>query len=85
MWNMHSTFLVQALTETMADPSNQQLIEQNSQEVQRILVDNVADIRRRNEAMLFRNLPPRGLARLGSSVADVQVKFVCSYDQNYII
>ena len=38
-----------------------------------MLADNFADIRKRNDAMWFRNLPPRVLARLTEAVSDVTV------------
>jgi mediator of RNA polymerase II transcription subunit 12, fungi type len=38
-----------------------------------MLPDNFLDVKRRNEAMLFRTLPPRVLASLGSTVMDIQV------------
>ena len=38
-----------------------------------MLADNFADIQKRNDAMWFRNLPPRVLARLTEAVSDVTV------------
>jgi mediator of RNA polymerase II transcription subunit 12 len=44
-----------------------------------LLSDNLKDIQRRNDAMLFRNLPPRKLERLGSLVVDIQIlNSICS-------
>lgn len=48
-------------------------IEQNIQGIRQTLVSNFADIERRNEALLFRNLPHRAEGRLRSAVGDVQV------------
>ncbi|KAG6866655.1 hypothetical protein C0991_000765 [Blastosporella zonata] len=48
-------------------------VEQNSREVCQILQDNLADIKRRNEAMLFRSLPIHVSARLGSDVSDIKL------------
>jgi len=39
-----------------------------------MLADNFADIQKRNDAMWFRNLPPRVLARLTEAVSDVTVR-----------
>lgn len=36
-----------------------------------LIADNLADIARRNDALLFRNLPPRTVAQLTEAVADV--------------
>jgi hypothetical protein len=44
-----------------------------ARDVQQVLLDNFLDVKRRNEAMLFRTLPPRVLASLGSTVMDIQV------------
>ncbi|TFK53918.1 hypothetical protein OE88DRAFT_1717321 [Heliocybe sulcata] len=53
----------------------------DSRAVQQDLLDNLADIRRRNEAMLFRVLPPREPAMLGSAVSDVQLlNSLCTAD-----
>jgi mediator of RNA polymerase II transcription subunit 12, fungi type len=38
-----------------------------------MVVDNFVDIQKRNDAMWFRNLPPRVLARLTEAVSDVTV------------
>jgi len=48
-------------------------------DVQQVLLDNFADAKRRNEAMLFRTMPPRVLASLGSTVMDIQVNFISSF------
>jgi mediator of RNA polymerase II transcription subunit 12 len=41
-----------------------------------ILADNFVDIQKRNDAMWFRNLPPRVLARLTEAVSDVTVRIL---------
>jgi len=38
-----------------------------------MLLESFLDVKKRNEAMLFRTLPPRVLASLGSTVMDIQV------------
>jgi mediator of RNA polymerase II transcription subunit 12 len=55
------------------DKTNDQHIDQNSRDVQQIILDNFSDLKRRNEAMLFHSLPIRVSARLGSAVSDVKV------------
>ncbi|KAH7905552.1 hypothetical protein BJ138DRAFT_1072652 [Hygrophoropsis aurantiaca] len=64
-WTAHSALLSGIFSESVA-------LDLRYREVQRILLNNLADIQRRNDAMLFRNLPPRVLERLGSMVVDVQ-------------
>jgi mediator of RNA polymerase II transcription subunit 12 len=41
-----------------------------------VLSDNFTDIQKRNDAMWFRNLPPRVLARLTEAVSDVTVRML---------
>lgn len=41
-----------------------------------MLADNFVDIQKRNDAMWFRNLPPRVLARLTEAVSDVTVRIL---------
>lgn len=43
--------------------------------VHTIMLENFANIKRRNEAMLFHNLPSLVSARLGSAVSDIEVMF----------
>ncbi|EGO25090.1 hypothetical protein SERLADRAFT_368519 [Serpula lacrymans var. lacrymans S7.9] len=72
VWTAHSSLITEALSSNLAgQPGGDQL--QSHKDVLSILLDNLTDIKRRNEAMLFRNLPPRALARMGSVVADIQV------------
>lgn len=72
MWATHSSLLLAVLTENIMD---QTFDGQNPSEIHQVLVRNVADIQRRNEAMLFYNLPPLASDRLGSSVLDIKVHF----------
>lgn len=44
-----------------------------SSELYQILTAHLLDIRRRNDALLFRNLPKTALAHLGTTVMDIQV------------
>ncbi|KAF8887702.1 hypothetical protein BD779DRAFT_1672530 [Infundibulicybe gibba] len=72
MWAIHSNLLTNILSENTIG-SNDQHIGQSGRDVQQMLLCHLADIRRRNEAMLFRNLPIRVSARLGSAVSDVKL------------
>jgi hypothetical protein len=70
-WVTHSSLLVSILSDDIGD--NCAPGDQRHREIHRILLDNSSDIQRRNDAMLFCNLPPRVLERLGSMVVDIQV------------
>lgn len=73
MWSIHASLLTDALTENVMDRSPDLHIEQNSRDIHQLLLDNFTDIKRRNEAMLFTNLPSHVSARLRTVVSDVQV------------
>ncbi|KAK0461037.1 uncharacterized protein EV420DRAFT_1529889, partial [Desarmillaria tabescens] len=70
MWATHSGLLRAVLTENIMD---QTFDDQNPNEIHQDLIRNVTDIQRRNEAMLFYNLPPLASDRLGSSVLDIKL------------
>lgn len=70
-WAGHASLLTSALTDAVGDHSLPG--DQRQREIQHLLLGNLSDIQRRNDAMLFRNLPPRALERLGSMVVDIQV------------
>jgi len=76
-WTAHSTLLLEVFTadipgQDQAAKNNSERIQQGSS-VQQILLSHFLDIKQRNEAMLFKNLPPLVLAKLGSMVMDIQV------------
>ncbi|KAJ7124966.1 hypothetical protein C8R44DRAFT_127826 [Mycena epipterygia] len=73
MWSIHAALLTDALTENVMDHSPDLHIEQNSRDIHQLLLDNFMDIKRRNEAMLFTNLPSHVSARLRTVVSDVQL------------
>ncbi|KAJ7782856.1 hypothetical protein B0H16DRAFT_1494639 [Mycena metata] len=73
MWSAHSTLLADSLTENILDQFTELYIEQNSRDLHQLLLDNFLDIKRRNEAMLFTNLPSHVSARLRTVVSDVQL------------
>ena len=43
------------------------------QALRQTIMDQLADVKQRNEAMLFRHLPPRVLGALTSSLSDIKV------------
>ncbi|KAJ7078858.1 hypothetical protein B0H15DRAFT_526897 [Mycena belliarum] len=73
MWSTHAALLTDALTEDVMDHSPDLRIKQNSHEICQLLLDNFSDVKRRNEAMLFTNLPSHVSARLRTVVSDVQL------------
>lgn len=74
-WLAHSALLSSLLADTTGAGPN----DCRRRDFQRLLSDNFVDIQRRNDAMLFRNLPPRKLERLGSLVVDIQIlNSICS-------
>jgi hypothetical protein len=50
--------------------------EDNAHVITQVLCCNFADIKKRNETMLFHNLPSLVSVRLGSAVSDVEVSAV---------
>ncbi|KAF8909882.1 hypothetical protein CPB85DRAFT_1435527 [Mucidula mucida] len=69
-WQLHSKLLDNVLAENIMDPT---LASQNTLAIRQILARHCSDIQRRNQAMLFSNLPPLATARLGSSVLDIKL------------
>ncbi|CDO75642.1 hypothetical protein BN946_scf184743.g2 [Trametes cinnabarina] len=47
--------------------------QQNLQGLRQIVVDTLADVQKRNEAMLFQHLPPRVLGSLSSALSDIKL------------
>ncbi|KAI0311143.1 hypothetical protein OF83DRAFT_1152155 [Amylostereum chailletii] len=71
MWTTYSSLLTEILTGAPDQTSTEDERESTVDTIHRLLSENYADIKRRNDALLFRNLPPRVLARLTEAVADV--------------
>ncbi|KAG1745538.1 uncharacterized protein EDB91DRAFT_1236376 [Suillus paluster] len=74
-WLAHSSLLCSVLADAAGDEPS----DCRRRDFQQLISDNLMDIQRRNDAMLFRNLPPRKLERLGSLVVDIQIlNSICS-------
>ena len=73
MWTTSSLLLVEVLIGPQDSPSTERESETAINTARRLLAENFAEIEQRNDALLFRNLPPRVLARLTEAVADVVV------------
>jgi mediator of RNA polymerase II transcription subunit 12, fungi type len=74
MWIAHATLLQEILN---GNPK-QGCTPRPTETIYTMLADNFADIQKRNDAMWFRNLPPRVLARLTEAVSDVTVRMLSS-------
>lgn len=77
-WCTHSDLIIEVLTPPSIEDSHSSEAELEhpsriSSEVCQILIAHLHDIKRRNDALLFRNLPKTALAHLGSTVMDIQV------------
>jgi hypothetical protein len=72
-WTVHSDLLRQVLTEDILHNTTG-FVEEVARDLHHTLLDQLSDIKRRNEAMLFHNFPTRGIARLGGAVSDIQVR-----------
>ncbi|THH13392.1 hypothetical protein EW146_g6819 [Bondarzewia mesenterica] len=70
MWVAHSSLLSCILAGDACE-SPDAYLEQTKSFLRRTLYENYVEIKKRNDAMLFRNLPPRVLARLSEAVTDV--------------
>ncbi|KAF7321446.1 Med12 domain-containing protein [Mycena kentingensis (nom. inval.)] len=73
MWAAHSGLLTEVLTENLLDISPEAHVHQNCRDIHQLLLDSFVDIKRRNEAMLFSNLPAHVSAKLRTVVSDVQM------------
>ena len=71
MWMSYSDLLTDILTEN--DRPNDELNENGASYFSQHIAYNLADIKKRNDTMLFRNLPYVASVRLGSAVSDVEV------------
>lgn len=72
LWVQHSAILEEAITEYLAKGGSF-LTEQNTQALDQTFIDLLADVQKRNNAMLFRDLPPRILGLLSSALTDIKV------------
>lgn len=77
MWTVHASLLCDVLTGIIPN-SGEQFTDRNSQDIRQALLDNVSDIKKRNEAMLFREFPVDISIELGSAVTDIKVKTFCA-------
>ena len=74
MWNTYSQLLEEVMHDSSSSLSGARPVGQAVRDLQSILAANFSDIRKRNEALLFRDPIPQVSARLGTAVADVKVR-----------
>ncbi|KAF9268799.1 hypothetical protein L218DRAFT_984144 [Marasmius fiardii PR-910] len=73
MWMLYSEILTDILTENISEKTNEDFYDTGSSYLPQHIVYNLADIKNRNDTMLFRNLPYVASVRLGSAVSDVEL------------
>lgn len=84
MWSAHQQLLEHVLTqEVMIDRGQDPHADQNGQDVHNALFNTFVNIRRRNDAMLFRSLPSLISTNLGSAISDVEVTS-CNFDSHRV-
>lgn len=77
MWLQYGNLVQDLVTEHIQEDAPDTQAEQQSPEyLADIFAGHLEDIRRRNEAMLFRDLPPRVRGSLSSALADIKVSFL---------
>lgn len=77
-WALHSDLITEILTTDLPSSGDgargqTEYLKENSEKIHQTLLVHFEDIRRRNDAMLFKNMPKTTLAKLNSTVLDIQV------------
>ena len=70
-WQVHVELLSDIISNAVAPTEGTPV--QSAQALQQTFQDLFADVKRRNEAMLFRRLPPRVVGSLTSALSDIKV------------
>ncbi|TFK25548.1 hypothetical protein FA15DRAFT_693754 [Coprinopsis marcescibilis] len=76
IWVNYSALVEKTMSENLLDlpvHSNDQQLRQNAEQIQGALINNMVDIRKRNEALSFRNCPPKVSAKLSIAVSGVKL------------
>ncbi|KAL0581804.1 RNA polymerase II mediator complex subunit [Marasmius crinis-equi] len=79
MWMSYSDLITDVLTENITERPND---DENVGYLAQHIAYNLADIKKRNDTMLFRNLPYVASVRLGSAVSDVEMLNSISSDSD---
>ncbi|KAI0344762.1 hypothetical protein BDW22DRAFT_1354912 [Trametopsis cervina] len=72
-WVSHAALLEATLEEHLNQADSPRSSERHTQALDRTLLDTLEDVKNRNEAMLFRNLPPRVVGLLSSALSDIKL------------
>ncbi|PCH43895.1 hypothetical protein WOLCODRAFT_138657 [Wolfiporia cocos MD-104 SS10] len=73
MWATHCNLVEEILAESIEMSGSDGIPAQNIQALQQTCADRFADVKRRNEAMFFRQLPPRVVGSLTSALTDIKL------------
>ena len=70
----YGTVLEEILLDNFVTDGPDNTLQQNTQVLYQTVLDTLSDVQRRNEAMLFHQLPPRVLGTLSSALSDIKVR-----------
>ncbi|KAF9453917.1 hypothetical protein P691DRAFT_798859 [Macrolepiota fuliginosa MF-IS2] len=75
MWLTHSGLITNVMNADIAEihPRVERSTDRTIQEIRRAINDNLFDIQKRNEAILFHDPPSKDIGRLGTAVVDVKL------------
>ncbi|KAG5646821.1 hypothetical protein DXG03_002198 [Asterophora parasitica] len=73
MWKTHSHLLADVFSDVIVEEPGDLHVEEKLRNIGQALQENFADVRRRNEAMLFLRLPMHVSARLASAISNVKL------------
>lgn len=76
MWTNRVALLQDLVTNHLDDGSTEGQMQQSIETLNQTFMSHLEDVRKRNEAMLFRDLPPRIRGALSSALADIKVSSV---------
>ncbi|ESK91038.1 rna polymerase ii mediator complex component [Moniliophthora roreri MCA 2997] len=73
LWSGYADLIADILVTEITDNAQDEMTENGTHYLSQHMVFNLADIKKRNETMLFRNFPDVSSVRLGSAVSDVEM------------
>jgi mediator of RNA polymerase II transcription subunit 12, fungi type len=76
-WTKHAALLNEVLASKILGPEGGS-DQGYSRDIEQALMDNLSDIKRRNDAMMFCNLQPPILTQLWTAAADIQARHYIS-------
>ncbi|KAF9819188.1 hypothetical protein IEO21_02359 [Rhodonia placenta] len=72
-WMTYGELLEDIFSQSPATDLSDSVADRNARALHRTFLDRLADVQHRNEAMLFRHLPPRVVGSLTSALADIRL------------